>query len=132
MRSMTYTIISPPATLGFIGLGNMGKPMAKLLAAAGYKLCVNDLNADAISSFCAETGATAASSLQQLGSVSRVVITMLPDGKAVRKVLMEPDGVVSGLRDGAIVIDMSSSSPVDTRALAQQLKAKGFDMIDAP
>jgi 3-hydroxyisobutyrate dehydrogenase-like beta-hydroxyacid dehydrogenase len=94
---MTNTSITPPATIGFIGLGNMGKPMAKVLAAAGYKLCVSDLNADAIKTFCADTGATAASSLQQLGSVSRVVITMLPDGKAVRKVLMAPNGVVSGL-----------------------------------
>jgi 3-hydroxyisobutyrate dehydrogenase-like beta-hydroxyacid dehydrogenase len=112
---MTNTSITPPATIGFIGLGNMGKPMAKVLAAAGYKFCVSDLNADAVKTFCADTGATAASSLQQLGSVSRVVITMLPDGKAVRKVLMEPNGVVSGLQAGAILVDMSSSSPVDTR-----------------
>jgi 3-hydroxyisobutyrate dehydrogenase len=129
---MTNTSITPPATIGFIGLGNMGKPMAKVLAAAGYKFCVSDLNADAVKTFCADTGATAASSLQQLGSVSRVVITMLPDGKAVRKVLMEPNGVVSGLQAGAILVDMSSSSPVDTRTLAQELKAKGFEMIDAP
>ncbi len=129
---MTISSITAPATIGFVGLGNMGKPMAKLLAAAGYKLCVSDLNADAVKLFCAETGATAASNLQQLGSVSRVVITMLPDGKAVRKVLMEANGVVSGLQAGAILIDMSSSSPVDTRVLAQELKAKGFEMIDAP
>ena len=129
---MTNTSITPPATIGFIGLGNMGKPMAKLLAVAGYKLYVSDLNTDAVKTFCAGTGATAARSLQQLGSVSRVVITMLPDGKAVRKVLMEPRGVVSSLQAGATLIDMSSSSPVDTRALAQELKAKGFEMIDAP
>ncbi len=129
---MTISNITPPATIGFIGLGNMGYPMAKLLAAAGYKLCVSDLNAEAVKKFCAETGALASTRLSDLGQQSRVVITMLPDGKAVRKVLMEPDGVVSTLQKGAILIDMSSSSPVDTRVLAQELKIKGFEMIDAP
>ncbi|MES2605763.1 MAG: NAD(P)-dependent oxidoreductase [Pseudomonadota bacterium] len=129
---MTISSITPPATIGFVGLGNMGYPMAKLLAAAGYKLCISDLNAEAVKKFCAETGATAAANLQELGKASNVVITMLPDGKAVRKVLMEPNAIVSGLQAGAILIDMSSSSPVDTRVLAQELKAKGFAMIDAP
>lgn len=129
---MTITLITPPATIGFVGLGNMGYPMAKLMAAAGYQLCVADLNADAVKKFCAETGATAAASLQALGKASTVTITMLPDGKAVRKVLMDTNGVVAGLQAGSILIDMSSSSPVDTRTLAQELKARGFAMIDAP
>jgi 3-hydroxyisobutyrate dehydrogenase len=128
---MSYASVTPPATIGFIGLGNMGYPMAKRLAAAGYKLHVADLNADAVKKLCAETGATAAD-LKTLGASSQVVITMLPDGKAVRKVLMDTQGAVSGLRAGTILIDMSSCSPVDTRLLSQELKAKGFDLVDAP
>ena len=128
---MSYATVTPPATIGFIGLGNMGYPMAKRLAAAGYQLHVADLNAEAVKKFCAETGATAADP-RTLGAASKVVITMLPDGKAVRKVLMDANGAVSGLASGTILIDMSSCSPVDTRVLAQELKAKGFDLVDAP
>jgi 3-hydroxyisobutyrate dehydrogenase len=128
---MSYASVMPPAAIGFIGLGNMGYPMAKRLAAAGYKLYVADLNADAVKKFCAETGATAAD-LKTLGASSTVVITMLPDGKAVRKVLMDANGAVSGMKAGTILVDMSSCSPVDTRVLSQELKAKGFDLIDAP
>jgi 3-hydroxyisobutyrate dehydrogenase len=138
---MSYASVTPPAAIGFIGLGNMGYPMAKRLAAAGYKLHVADLNVDAVKQFCAETGAIAAD-LKTLGASSKLVITMLPDGKAVRKVLMDANGAVSGLlgqreaartkESGTILIDMSSCSPVDTRVLSQELKAKGFDLVDAP
>jgi 3-hydroxyisobutyrate dehydrogenase len=124
--------VSPPAALGFIGLGNMGYPMAQRLAAAGYQLHVADLNAEAVKKFCAETGASAAADLAALGAASEVVITMLPDGKAVRKVLMDQKGVVSGLTPGAILIDMSSCSPVDTRTLSAELQAQGYNLIDAP
>lgn len=129
---MAYASITPPAPIGFVGLGNMGYPMASRLAAAGYALHVADLNAEAVKKFCAETGATAAADLKALGAASRLVITMLPDGKAVRKVLMDPNGIVSGLQRGALLIDMSSCSPVDTRVLSQELKAKDIDLVDAP
>jgi 3-hydroxyisobutyrate dehydrogenase len=129
---MNQNSIIPPATIGFIGLGNMGYPMAKRLVAAGYTLQVADLNAEAVKKFCAETGASAAADPKALGGASKVVITMLPDGKAVRKVLMDESGVVAGIKPGTILIDMSSCSPVDTRTLAQELTAKGFDLVDAP
>ncbi len=129
---MTRINITPPATIGFVGLGNMGFPMASRLAAAGFRLTVADLNADAVTKFCAETGSKSAASLQLLGAACQVVITMLPEGKAVQKVLLGDAGVVSGLQPGAIVIDMSSSSPVGTRALAVQLSALGYPLIDAP
>ncbi len=129
---MSYVSVAPPAAIGFIGLGNMGYPMAKRLAAAGYKLHVADLNPEAVEKFCAETGALATTKLAELGERSRVVVTMLPDGKAVRKVLMDQNGAVHGMKPGTILIDMSSCSPVDTRVLSQELKAKGFDLIDAP
>jgi 3-hydroxyisobutyrate dehydrogenase len=128
--------ITPPVGIGFIGLGNMGYPMAKRLAAAGYTLVVADLNTDAVQKFCAETGATAAISLAQLGAASQLVFTMLPEGKAVRKVLLGAgegsDGVVQGLRPGAVLVDMSSSSPVGTRELAAELQQQGFALVDAP
>lgn len=125
--------VLPPARLGFIGLGNMGFPMAGRLAQAGYRLTVADLNAEAVERFCRQHGAQAAPSLEALGAASDVVITMLPEGKAVRGVLTgEPDGVVKGLQPGAILVDMSSSSPVGTRELAAELASRGFTLIDAP
>ena len=129
---MTVNAITPPSTIGFIGLGNMGYPMAKRLCEAGFKLVVADLNQDTVNRFCSENGALAATNLADLGRQSRVVITMLPDGKAVRNVLMAADGVVSGLQNGSVLLDMSSCSPVDTLVLAQQLKDLGFPLIDAP
>ena len=128
---------TPPTAIGFVGLGNMGYAMAKRLAEAGYAVTVADLNQDAVKRFCEETGATAADSLQALGAQSDLVITMLPEGKAVRKVLLgegdsQDDNVVSGLKEGAVLIDMSSGSPVDTRVLGEELLALGFPMIDAP
>jgi len=125
--------ITPPAGIGFIGLGNMGYPMAWRLAAAGYTLTVADLNQDAVQAFCAESGATPAASLAQLGAASQLVFTMLPEGKAVRKVLLgEADNVVQGLKPGAVLVDMSSSSPVGTRELAAELQQHGFALVDAP
>jgi 3-hydroxyisobutyrate dehydrogenase len=124
--------IMPPAAVGFIGLGNMGYPMAKCLVNAGYKLTVADLNTEAVEKFCQETGAETAADLKELAGKSDVVITMLPEGNAVRKVLMGDDGVVSGLREDAILIDMSSCSPVGTRKLAEELEALGFPLVDAP
>lgn len=128
---MTKQAVTPPATIGFIGLGNMGYPMAGRLAKAGYTLLVADLNQDAVSRFCTEHGAEAAD-LTSLGSRADVVITMLPEGKAVRKVLLGEAGVLTGLQPGAILVDMSSCSPVDTRALAAELAERGFSLIDAP
>jgi 3-hydroxyisobutyrate dehydrogenase len=129
---MTVNALTPPSTIGFIGLGNMGYPMAKRLCEAGFKLVVADLNQDTVNRFCSENSGLAATNLADLGRQSRVVITMLPDGKAVRNVLMAADGVVSGLQNGSVLLDMSSCSPVDTLVLAQQLKDLGFPLIDAP
>jgi len=129
--------ITPPSAIGFVGLGNMGYPMAARLADAGYQVTVTDLNADVVQQFCDETGAQSATSLNALGASSDLVITMLPEGKAVRKVLLgggdaTGDCVVSGLKQGTLLIDMSSCSPVDTRALSSELAEQGFSAIDAP
>lgn len=129
---MTVNAITPPATIGFVGLGNMGYPMAKRLSEAGFTLAVADLNQNTVQRFCAENGGLAPTKLADLGQQSRVVITMLPDGKAVRNVLMGANGVVSGLQSGSVLLDMSSCSPVDTLVLSQELKEKGLTLIDAP
>lgn len=123
---------SPPDRVGFIGLGNMGNPMARLLAAAGYTLAVFDVNAEAVTRFAAGNDCEQVPGLKTLGSTCPVVITMLPEGHIVRQVLMQDDGVAAGLQPGSIVIDMSSSSPVGTRGLAAELQQRGFPLIDAP
>ncbi|MDT8399036.1 MAG: NAD(P)-dependent oxidoreductase [Pseudomonadales bacterium] len=131
---MVSKSVSPSAKIGFIGLGNMGYPMARNLVNAGYQLTVADLDQERLQRFCQETGSTAGNSLSALGAASQVVITMLPEGKAVRQVLLGNggDAVVPGLAKGAILIDMSSSSPVGTRALGSELAALGYSLVDAP
>jgi 2-hydroxy-3-oxopropionate reductase len=120
-----------PENIGFIGLGVMGKPMAKHLIAAGHRLVVHNRSRRAIDELVA-AGATAAGLPADVARSSTIVITMLPDTADVDKVLSGPDGVVAGLQPGAIVIDMSSISPVATERLASLVAAKGGAMLDAP
>jgi 3-hydroxyisobutyrate dehydrogenase len=124
--------ISPPERIGFVGLGNMGAPMARRLMNAGYPLTVADASADAVQRFLSNEGAEPARSLRELGSSCRVVITMLPDGNAVREVLLSDNGVASGLRPGSIAIDMSSAAPISTREIHDELARRGVSLIDAP
>jgi 3-hydroxyisobutyrate dehydrogenase len=123
---------TPPETIGFVGLGNMGAPMARRLAGAGYRLIVADAVPAAVEKFRAGTKADVAASLKDLGAACRLVITMLPDGKIVRSVLMGEGGIAAGLTPGAIVIDMTSASPVGTRELGVELAARGISLLDAP
>jgi 3-hydroxyisobutyrate dehydrogenase len=122
--------------IGFIGLGNMGYPMATLLAKAGHHLIVADLNKEQKLRFAQEEGGKVAESLVELGAEAEIVITMLPEGKAVRQVLLgveaNSDAVCRSLAKGAIVIDMSSSSPVGTRELAVEMSHLGYKLLDAP
>jgi hypothetical protein len=111
----------PPERIGFVGLGNMGAPMARHLAAAGFHLVAADSNPAALERFCGTVPCERAGSLVDLGRSCRLVITMLPDGQAVRQVLLGADGVAAGLAPGSVALDMSSAEPVGTRALAAQL-----------
>jgi len=124
--------IAPPERIGFIGLGNMGGPMARRLAGAGYKLAVYDASPEAVERFAKETPCETPGSPAELGKACRVVITMLPDGYIVRDVLLGDNGATSGLAKDSILIDMSSSSPVGTRETAAELAKRGFPLIDAP
>ncbi|AWB22014.1 NAD(P)-dependent oxidoreductase [Methylobacterium currus] len=119
------------ARIAFLGLGKMGLPMASRLVAAGWMVAGFDPSPAAAEAFVAAGGRAAASAREAADGAS-VVVTMLPDGKAVRAVLTGPDGVASCLAPGAIVIDMSSSAPVGTRDLARELAGAGVVLIDAP
>jgi 2-hydroxy-3-oxopropionate reductase len=118
-------------TIGFIGLGVMGKPMAGHLLKAGYRLVVHNRSRGAVDELVA-AGATAAASPAEVARAATVVITMLPDTPDVERVLTGPDGVLSAIQKGAIVIDMSSISPVATERLAKAVAEKGASMLDAP
>ena len=125
------------AKIGFIGIGAMGLPMATNLAKAGYKLVVYDNDAKRTQALTATREIEIADSLAALGSMCGTVITMLPDGKIVRKVLCGQDDsfkdcVAATLKPGALIIDMSSSSPIGTRALGALLEKRGIKLIDAP
>jgi 3-hydroxyisobutyrate dehydrogenase len=121
------TPVTPPERIGFVGLGQMGAPMARNLARAGFGLALADANAAAVERLAAELACETPESLVAVGAGCRVVITMLPDGKAVREVVlaMEP-------ARHSIVIDMSSSSPVGTRELGRALAERGVALVDAP
>ena len=119
-------------TVGFVGVGNMGWRMAANLAAAGFSLVVRDSNADTEARFAAEHGATPAISPESFAEAG-VVVTMLPDGAAVREaVLGWKGGIAAALKPGAVVLDMSSSDPVGTKALAGDLAPAGIGLVDAP
>jgi 2-hydroxy-3-oxopropionate reductase len=120
-----------PEKIGFIGLGVMGKPMAKHLVAAGHTLTVHNRSRGAVDELAA-AGATAASSPAEAAKASTIVITMLPDTPDVERVLTGPDGVVGAMQRGTVVIDMSSISPTVTERLAKAVADKGGAMLDAP
>jgi 2-hydroxy-3-oxopropionate reductase len=118
-------------TIGFIGLGVMGKPMAGHLLKAGYSVVVHNRSRGAVEEL-AKAGAKPAGSPAEVARASTVVITMLPDTADVERVLTGPDGVLSAVQPGALVIDMSSISPVATEQLATLVAEKGASMLDAP
>jgi len=120
-----------PEHIGFIGLGVMGKPMAKHLVAAGHHLTVHNRSRGAVDELVA-AGATAAASAAEVAKASTIVITMLPDTADVERVITGADGVLAGLQPGGVVIDMSSISPVATERLATTVAEKGGSMLDAP
>ena len=118
-------------TVGFIGLGIMGKPMAKNLIEAGHKLVVYN-RTQAKAEELAGDGATVAGSPREVAEQSDVIITMLPDSPQVEEVLVGEDGVLEGIKEGALVVDTSTISPVVTEELAAKVAEKGASMLDAP
>jgi len=120
-----------PERIGFIVLGVMGKPMARNLLAAGYDLTVHCRTRADVEEL-ATAGATPAASPRAVGEAVDVTIAMLPDSPQVQEVLTGEDGVLAGARSGALVVDMSTISPVVTRRLAHQAAECGVAYVDAP
>jgi 2-hydroxy-3-oxopropionate reductase len=117
--------------LGFIGLGIMGRPMAKNLLRAGYELVVYDIIASNVQELVAN-GAVAADSPKEVAKQVSLVLTMLPNSPHVRAVVSGPDGLSSSLRPGSVVVDMSSIAPLVSIELSQELAAIGVELVDAP
>ena len=118
-------------TIGFIGLGLMGRPMAKNLLKAGYPVVVHSRSKGPVDDVVA-AGARAASSPADVARQATRIITMVPDSPDVEKVLDGPEGVFSAMQPGTIVIDMSSIAPAVARRLAARSKERGGSMLDAP
>jgi 3-hydroxyisobutyrate dehydrogenase len=126
--SNATALINPPARIAVIGLGNMGRPMAACAARAGYQVVGFDTFAEARTKYTDAGGTSAATVADAVAGVA-AVITLLPDGKIVRAAI---EGIKTQLAPGTVVIDMSSSAPLGTRALGEELIAAGLAFIDAP
>ena len=117
--------------IGFIGLGIMGRPMAKNLVKAGHELVVFDYNKDALADLVS-CGAAEAASGKEVASQSEVVITMVPNSPHVRAAVLGENGVAEGAKPGTVVIDMSSIDPTESKAIGAELEKMGIEMLDAP
>ena len=121
-------------TIGFIGIGNMGRPMATNLVKGGYQVVAYDADGTRAARFATDAGAKSAATLAALGAQVDAVVTMLPTGKEVRACLLETEGgaLAANLPRGALVIDMSSADPVGTRQTHADLAKRGLTLVDAP
>lgn len=117
--------------IGFIGLGIMGRPMAKNLVKAGYELTVYDLNKEAVDDLVS-CGARAAGSSREAAMGAEAVITMVPNSPQVREVVLGKDGMAEGASKGTVLIDMSSIDPTESRSIGKELEKYGIEMMDAP
>lgn len=117
--------------IGFIGLGIMGKPMAKNLLKVGYRLTVHNRHVAPVEELVA-AGAARAGSSSEVAGKSDVVITMLPDSADSEDVILGRDGVLEGAAGGTLIIDMSSIAPLVSQKIAAEAAKKGVEMLDAP
>lgn len=117
--------------IGFIGLGVMGKPMAKNLLKAGYEVTVYDVRPEPVNELVA-AGAKAGSSAKDAATRSDVIITMLPNSPEVKEAVLGKNGVIEGARSGAILVDMSSIAPLASQEISSKVAESGVVMLDAP
>ena len=118
--------------IGFIGLGIMGKPMAKNLVKAGYDVLVADKFAPKAVEEVVAAGAKAAASNMEVGEKCDIVITMVPNSPNVKEALFGEDGAAKTMTAGKIVLDCSSINPIASREICAELEKKGIEMLDAP
>ena len=118
--------------IGFIGVGSMGWPMANCLHQAGFPITAFDAAPGQAARFASEIGGQAAPDCKTLAAQSDVIITMLPTSDIVEQVLQGPQGVLAGLKKGAIIVEMSSGVPAHTQRLAQMVADAGGELVDAP
>jgi 3-hydroxyisobutyrate dehydrogenase len=124
--------MAPIKTIAFIGLGNMGLPMAAHLAAKGFALALFDRRSDAAPAFAAAHGGRVALTLADAARGADAAICMLPDDKAVREVVLGEGGLAAALAPGAIVIDMGTSDPRATVEIGNAAAKRGIGYVDAP
>jgi len=117
--------------IGFVGLGIMGKPMARNLLKAGYQVTVFDVVGDVVEEVVGD-GATAASNAAEVAIATDKIITMVPDSADSEKAILGPNGVLEGAKPGSVVIDMSSIAPLVSQKIAAECAKKGVEMLDAP
>lgn len=116
---------------GFVGLGVMGKPMSKNLMKGGFPLIVHDINRAPVKELVA-AGAKEAFSPKEVAQAVDVVITSLPNDQAVEEAVLGKDGLIQGLKKGAVLVETSTISPMTARGVAARLNEKGVEMLDAP
>ena len=119
------------AIIGFVGLGQMGSVMSVNLIKGGHRVQVFDISADAVDAVVAQ-GATAASSPKAAADGADAVFTILPVGSIVEQTVFGPDGIAEGMSGEAILVDMSTILPDETRAIGARLAERGLRMVDAP
>jgi len=117
--------------IGFIGIGIMGKPMAKNLIDAGYKLITYDVLEKALDEIVAY-GAERGTSPKDVTENCEIILTMLPNSPQVKEVVLGENGIIEGVREGQILIDMSSIAPLVSQEIAKELEKKGVEALDAP
>ena len=117
--------------IGFVGLGIMGKPMARNLLKAGYLVVAHNRSRGAVDELSKE-GAQSATSSKEVAERSEIVITMLPDSPDVELVYASDEGILAGAKPGILLIDMSTISPAVACKLAGDAQRRGCDMLDAP
>lgn len=118
--------------IGFIGIGAMGEPMAACLIKGGYNVVVFDSRAQRVNEFVSAHGGSGAATLAEVGETSDVIIMILPNSAIVTDVLFCENGIAQNLRDGALVVDMTSGIPAITVSLSERLAEKGIVLFDAP
>ena len=117
--------------VGFVGLGIMGRPMAKNLIKAGHELVVFDFNKEAVADLVS-CGAAEAANGKEVAQACSVIITMVPNSPHVRAAVLGENGIAEGAQPGTVVIDMSSIDPTESKAIGAELEKMGIDMMDCP